>query len=141
MELHTLGVRTGYSQQDVVQFASALTGWTVSGVDVRAVQIRPEVVQAISAEDLNIVFERLDPIAPADQFDLMVATNILVYYDPFEQALAMANVARMLRPGGMFLSNTAVLPTPPMVDQPDLFTRVNHDDGRAVDALFWYVRR
>jgi uncharacterized protein (DUF1800 family) len=32
MELHTLGVRTGYSQADVTEFARALTGWTVSGV-------------------------------------------------------------------------------------------------------------
>lgn len=32
MELHTLGVRTGYSQGDVTEFARALTGWTVSGL-------------------------------------------------------------------------------------------------------------
>jgi uncharacterized protein (DUF1800 family) len=32
MELHTLGVRTGYSQADVTEFARALTGWTVSGL-------------------------------------------------------------------------------------------------------------
>lgn len=32
MELHTLGVRTGYSQGDVTEFARALTGWTVSGI-------------------------------------------------------------------------------------------------------------
>jgi uncharacterized protein (DUF1800 family) len=31
MELHTLGVRTGYSQADVTEFARALTGWTVAG--------------------------------------------------------------------------------------------------------------
>lgn len=29
LELHTLGVRSGYSQQDVTEFARALTGWTV----------------------------------------------------------------------------------------------------------------
>jgi len=114
---------------------------TVSGVDIRAVRIRPDVVQAIAAEDLNIVFERLDPLAPAEAFDLVVATNILVYYDPFEQALAMANVAKMLKPGGMFLSNSLVFPTPPMQDLPELFTPVNHDDSRNVDAMFWYVRR
>jgi uncharacterized protein (DUF1800 family) len=28
MELHTLGVRTGYSQDDVISFANVLTGWT-----------------------------------------------------------------------------------------------------------------
>lgn len=32
MELHTLGVRSGYSQADVTEFARALTGWTVSGL-------------------------------------------------------------------------------------------------------------
>lgn len=32
MELHTLGVRTGYSQADVTEFARAMTGWTISGL-------------------------------------------------------------------------------------------------------------
>lgn len=31
MELHTLGVRSGYSQADVTEFAKVLTGWTVAG--------------------------------------------------------------------------------------------------------------
>jgi uncharacterized protein (DUF1800 family) len=30
MELHTLGVRSGYSQDDVTEFARALTGWSVA---------------------------------------------------------------------------------------------------------------
>jgi len=29
LELHTLGVRTGYSQADVTNFAKVLTGWTI----------------------------------------------------------------------------------------------------------------
>ncbi|MBX9859612.1 MAG: DUF1800 domain-containing protein [Sphingomonas sp.] len=33
MELHTLGVRTGYSQADVTEFARAMTGFTVSGLN------------------------------------------------------------------------------------------------------------
>jgi uncharacterized protein (DUF1800 family) len=32
MELHTLGVRTVYTQADVTEFARALTGWTVRGI-------------------------------------------------------------------------------------------------------------
>ncbi len=32
MELHTLGVRSGYSQADVTEFARALTGWTVGAL-------------------------------------------------------------------------------------------------------------
>ncbi|WP_213989130.1 DUF1800 domain-containing protein [Sodalis sp. dw_96] len=31
MELHTLGARTGYTQNDVTEFARALTGWGVAG--------------------------------------------------------------------------------------------------------------
>ncbi len=35
LELHTLGVRTGYDQQDVTNFAKVITGWTIrnSGFD------------------------------------------------------------------------------------------------------------
>lgn len=33
MELHTLGVRTGYSQADVTEFARAMTGFTVAGLN------------------------------------------------------------------------------------------------------------
>lgn len=32
LELHTLGVRTGYGQADVTEFARAMTGWTVAGL-------------------------------------------------------------------------------------------------------------
>ncbi|HVZ46758.1 MAG TPA: DUF1800 domain-containing protein, partial [Ramlibacter sp.] len=31
MELHTLGVRSGYTQDDVTEFARALTGWSIAG--------------------------------------------------------------------------------------------------------------
>jgi len=31
LELHTLGVRSGYTQTDVTEFARALTGWSVAG--------------------------------------------------------------------------------------------------------------
>jgi len=56
---------------------------------------------------LNIVTDRLD----GDGFDLIVATNVFVYYDVLDQALALANVASMLRPGGFFLTNTAMVDT------------------------------
>ncbi|WP_116091729.1 DUF1800 domain-containing protein [Sphingomonas crusticola] len=38
MELHTLGVRTGYSQADVTEFARAMTGWSVGGLGPMAAQ-------------------------------------------------------------------------------------------------------
>ncbi|RST32297.1 DUF1800 domain-containing protein [Sphingomonas ginkgonis] len=33
LELHTLGVRSGYTQADVTEFARALTGWSVAGLN------------------------------------------------------------------------------------------------------------
>jgi uncharacterized protein (DUF1800 family) len=38
LELHTLGVNGGYTQRDVQELARILTGWTVSGLAVRARQ-------------------------------------------------------------------------------------------------------
>jgi uncharacterized protein (DUF1800 family) len=34
MELHTLGVGSGYTQADIIEFAKALTGWTVGGPQI-----------------------------------------------------------------------------------------------------------
>jgi uncharacterized protein (DUF1800 family) len=31
LELHTMGVGSGYTQADIIEFAKALTGWTVAG--------------------------------------------------------------------------------------------------------------
>ena len=64
----------------------------------------------MQARDVNIVLERTDD----GPFDLIVATNILVYYDAFEQSLAVANIAQVLRPGGFLLTNYAVSPLPPV---------------------------
>ena len=83
-------------------------------VRVRAVHVQPSVVLSIAAADLNIVLQRLEPLPPGELFDLIVATDILVYYDVFEQSLALANVAAMLRPGGVFITNTTVVPLPGM---------------------------
>ena len=77
-------------------------------VALRAVTIAPRYAARMKPVDLNIVAQTLD-IAEAQGFDLIVATNVLVYYDPLQQALALTSVARLLNPGGIFLSNT-VLP-------------------------------
>ncbi len=80
-------------------------------LEVRAVRVRPEVVAAVHPVDLNVVYQRVD-LPPAERFDLVVATNILVYYDTFEQCLALGNVARMTAVGGLFLTNSLVLELP-----------------------------
>lgn len=77
------------------------------GVVLRAVAIRPRYAARVEARDLDIVAQTLD-LAPGDGFDLVVATNVLVYYDLFHQALAMAAIARLMNPGGVFLANHAL---------------------------------
>lgn len=76
----------------------------VPSVLLRAVSIRPEFAARITPYDLNIVAQTLD-LGPGERFDLVVATNILVYYNNFEQALAMDNIAGMMNSGGIFLAN------------------------------------
>jgi hypothetical protein len=106
-------------------------------VRTRAVRIQPDVVSSVVPRDVNIVVDRL-PVRDNERFDLIVATNVLVYYDLFEQALAASNAAAMLRPGGVFLTNTAVLPTPPLHGNAS-YLRVAHTADR-YDEIFWYHR-
>ncbi len=70
----------------------------------RAVAIRPRYTAQMDSVDLDIVAQTLDA-QPGAGFDLVVATNILVYYDQFHQALAKASIAHMLNPGGVLLVN------------------------------------
>lgn len=69
----------------------------------KTVRVKPEAARALGATTLDIVTERL--VGPP--FDLVVATNILPYFDDTELMLAMTNVAGMLAPGGVFLHNEA----------------------------------
>lgn len=43
LELHTMGVGSGYTQADIVEFAKALTGWTIGNPrTVRLASLRPQ---------------------------------------------------------------------------------------------------
>jgi hypothetical protein len=118
---------------------TAVPAPAVAGVvKTRSVRIQPAVVSSIVPRDLNIVVDRL-PVASDERFDLVVATNVLFYYDVFEQALAAANVAAMLRPGGVFVTNTAIFPTPPLQSSAS-YLRVAHTAER-YDEMFWYQRQ
>ncbi len=72
--------------------------------ETRAVKIRPAVVLRIAPLDTNIILER-PALAPQSGFDLIIGTNIFVYFGEFQQALARLNMALMLNPGGFALSN------------------------------------
>jgi SAM-dependent methyltransferase len=113
-----------------------------AGVEARmhAVRIRPGVVALLGAADLDVVTEHM--VLPEEQrFDLIVATNVLVYYGPFEQGLALRNIADMLRVGGVLLSNNAL----PDVDgvpmraagSSSVAYAEDPDDG---DRVVWYRR-
>ena len=82
------------------------------GFQTRALKVRPAVVNRVNPVDMNIVFQRL-PLPPAERFDLIIGTNIFLYYGAFEQSLARANVSAMLKPGGYLLSNDKLQDTVP----------------------------
>jgi SAM-dependent methyltransferase len=98
------------------------------GLETRAVRIRPDVVLTLHPVDLNIVLERMN-LAEADRFDLIVATNIFIYYDAFERSLALENAGAMLKRGGLLLTNDRLPEVPGGSMRLDGVTEVqyNHD--------------
>jgi len=110
------------------------------GVVERAVAIRPAVVSVVTPLDLNVVLQRA-VLAPAETFDLVIATNIFVYYDVFEQSLALANVKSMLRPGGFLLTNNGLLELPASrMHSVGYDTAVYSDRPGDGDRIVWYQR-
>jgi hypothetical protein len=108
-------------------------------VDVRAIRVRPDVVQQITPRDLDIILQRPQPLADSERFDLIVATNILIYYDVFEQSLALANIARMLDSGGVLLTNNPLFELPAIpIHQIGETRAVYTEDGS--DWIAWYQR-
>ena len=71
----------------------------------------------------------------------MIGTNVFVYYDRLQQALAMTNVAGMMRPGGILLSNNALLEIPAVglrsLGYSKTFYSDNSEDG---DVMVWYEK-
>lgn len=112
----------------------------MEGLKLRAVRFPSKLTTRIVPVNLNVVTEHLS-LPEAKRFDLIVATNIFVYYDVFEQSLALANVEEMLRPGGLLLSNNALLELPgSKIHSVNYLTVVyssRADDG---DHIVWYRR-
>ena len=72
-----------------------------SGHLSKTVAVSATAAGTLRSEPLNIVTERLG----GDPFDLVIATNILPYFDQTHLLLAVTNIASMLAPGGVFLHN------------------------------------
>jgi SAM-dependent methyltransferase len=116
--------------------APAVTPAGLSDLRLRAVRVTPDVVARVTPVDLNIVYQRM---AEPQNFDLIIATNILVYYDVFEQSLALANIESALRPGGFLLSNNALLELPAgKMKSVDYLTVVYSDRPDDGDHIVWY---
>jgi hypothetical protein len=115
-------------------------------VRARAVDVRPEIVLDVRAAELNVVLERLSSAEATNQFDLIVATNVLVYYEPFEQALAVSNMASMLHSGGLLMTNQPV-PVPaasalsPVLIMSVRFGQVDSESGSRERGDSIYVYR
>jgi hypothetical protein len=113
----------------------------VAGTQSRAVKIRPDIAKRLTAVDMNIVYQRT-PLAAGQAFDIVIGTNIFVYYDALEQSLARANIASMLKPGGFLLSNDKFPDSVPsgLVSSLDTSLVVARDPDR-IDTMFCYAKK
>lgn len=111
----------------------------LTGLAARAVEIRPAVVLSNEPIDLNIVLNRMN-LPAAERFDLVIATNVFVYYDPLEQSLALQNVSTLLKPGGILLSNDELREIPGVPMRRAGNTDVFYTDKLGTSVI-WYERR
>ena len=105
----------------------------------RAVTIRPGVVLRVTPVDMNVVYQTL-PLAPDQQFDVVIGTNIFIYYGGLEQALARANLGTMIKPGGFLLTNELLPDTAPSKLANSLQTSVLTAPGDT-EYVYGYVRQ
>ena len=105
----------------------------------RAVSVRPAVVSRVTPDDMNVVFQTIQ--LPADkQFDLVIGTNIFVYYGGLEQSLARANLGTMIKPGGFLISNEALPSKAPSLLLDSLKTKVDVARGDT-EYMYTYARQ
>jgi len=118
--------------------APVATPPSVGKLDIQALKIPPEVVLSVSLKDLNVVWQRMD-LPAAERYDLVIATNILVYYDEFQQALALDNLQSMIRQNGFLLTNNG-LPEVPTLHMKQLGHSSTSYSEKAADGdhIIWY---
>jgi hypothetical protein len=111
-----------------------------SGMERRAIAVKAQYAAHIAAEDLNVVTQTLET-APGRGFDLVVATNVLGYYNPWEQTLALTAIAQMMTSGGILLCNNA-LPASALREFESLgASLVPYGDDGSGDSVAVYRRR
>jgi SAM-dependent methyltransferase len=113
----------------------------LESLETRAVSIRPEVVLSCKAVDLNVVFEQFDQSA-RKPFDLIIATNVFLYYNSLEQALALQNISSLLKPNGFLLTNDWLPHVPEIAMRSMGYTAVQYgENGGWGDNVFWWQRQ
>jgi len=136
----------------VDRFGAALAAGSVAparpvaqGLRAKTVAVAGAAARVLHAEALDIVTERLD----GTPFDLIVATNILPYFDDTQLALALANITSMLAPGGVFVHNeqrpilgelTAALGVPLQQSRHAVIATVSGAKAPLYDSVFLHVR-
>ena len=134
------------------RFGAALAAGSVAparpvaqGLRAKTVAVAGAAARVLHAEALDIVTERLD----GTPFDLIVATNILPYFDDTQLALALANITSMLAPGGVFVHNeqrpilgelTAALGVPLQQSRHAVIATVSGAKAPLYDSVFLHVR-
>jgi hypothetical protein len=104
-------------------------------LEVRGVDVPAGVASRVTPVDFNVITQRWT----SQPFDLVIATNVFVYYDTLDQSLALASIEGMLRPGGFLLTNNAIVEPPSsrlrskgVLEVPLSSEPVKHD------RIFWY---
>lgn len=107
----------------------------------RAIAVRPAIVKAVTPIDMNVVFQTVS-LPPDQQFDLVIGTNIFVYYDSLEQSLARANLGNMIKVGGYLLTNEGLPDAAPTKLTNSLKTSIPiASNPQLTDYMFSYVRQ
>ena len=112
----------------------------IGPVRLRALSVRPPVGVRITPVDMNITAQTMT-LTDAERFDVIIGTNVFVYYDRPQQGLAMMSAANMLRPGGLLLSNNALVEVPAAGMRSVGYSKIlysnREEDG---DLIIWYQK-
>ena len=68
----------------------------------KSLLVRQDVAEKITAEKMNVVTERYKP---SPQYDLVVVTNVFLYFNKTELLLALSNIHSVLKQGGFLVHN------------------------------------
>lgn len=99
----TLRLSSGYREyfENAGKEIARVDSTVVPGRLARRLSVTASAAAIVRAEPLDVVTERL----AEREFDLIVATNVLVYFDRVELLLALSNMSAMLAADGVLLHN------------------------------------